>query len=885
MEIKRELKFEGLELGLGSFPLGYKPLPQPLTIEKTSKDGQTSPKIASPYVVTNLFLTTTNLKFSRYFSESDLFFAYRVDQGFYIPLNNRQLDSLILRFALYHNVAAHTPPNFRKQVISDLKSLLVDKDQPKEDPFLIMGNGAYNIATKQLVPWSPQIFSLSKIPYNFDPEATCPNFLKFLEFAFYNDAPKIQFIRAYLWAILNGYTKAQIFIYLLGQGGTGKSTLTNILKSSLGSHMVLTTNLRELHNDKFEAYNILGKRLILISDTEHYQGDLSILKSITGNDALIGRIKHKSGSFEVLPRGLVIITGNTPLGSKDSGGALSRRIRVVPMNRKPAMAEQLYLSEGDTWTGILAPELPGILNWALSMDKESIPYLHQTLKMVPSMRDQHMITEGELNPILDWVRNCTVQGPLLGAYVGYVGHQVSYEKIILEGSRRGTLYPCYYIYMKDRGLLPVNQLKFIRELLDLGLTHSIPLEKVRRSLGIYIRGIEVQPLFYNRDSLKGAPLLIESSKEEIPILKPIRESLYERYFEALGKTEFKANINQASREIAKDLDPKEFTRIYLEELGNFKSRNELGIVVESPSQAFSDRLDFLYKKSITQLIKFGVVAYKYRMMGLSPRIIPQSYGASINSVRKDVRARIFSKLRPFFKSQGYVLLDVDLKSCYTSILLGLYPQELRSVQLAIEGQGLWKYIQGEFEAKGNGSLYNKAAVKICTYSSFFLGGNRAMVNGILEYFRTQLGMTPKEFRELPSHPSLYEMARSVAEVMQNSEIIQDFREISKVVMESHKGEELKGPTGHAYLVEEETFKSAYPNFLQSYEFALLAEGTLRFLEKFKSAILIGHFHDGNLILVKESEKAEAISELNKLVGDVGRSLNLLYPQTIETKVF
>ena len=35
---------------------------------------------------------------------------------------------------------------------------------------------------------------------------------------------------------------------------------------------------------------------------------------------------------------------------------------------------------------------------------------------------------------------------------------------------------------------------------------------------------------------------------------------------------------------------------------------------------------------------------------------------------------------------------------------------------------------------------------------------------------------------------------------------------------------LVGPTGHHYRVSDNTFQSAYPSWLQSYEFALLAEG-------------------------------------------------------------
>jgi len=38
--------------------------------------------------------------------------------------------------------------------------------------------------------------------------------------------------------------------------------------------------------------------------------------------------------------------------------------------------------------------------------------------------------------------------------------------------------------------------------------------------------------------------------------------------------------------------------------------------------------------------------------------------------------------------KGFVLVDLDLKSCYTLILLGLYPEELRVLQYAIEKVGL-----------------------------------------------------------------------------------------------------------------------------------------------------------------------------------------------------
>lgn len=66
---------------------------------------------------------------------------------------------------------------------------------------------------------------------------------------------------------------------------------------------------------------------------------------------------------------------------------------------------------------------------------------------------------------------------------------------------------------------------------------------------------------------------------------------------------------------------------------------------------------------------------------------------------------------------------------------------MQSIQLAIENRGLWNYIEDEFKGKGMGHLYNKKFVKICVYSSFFLGGTKAMMEGIMDSVREDIGVT------------------------------------------------------------------------------------------------------------------------------------------------
>ncbi len=50
----------------------------------------------------------------------------------------------------------------------------------------------------------------------------------------------------------------------------------------------------------------------------------------------------------------------------------------------------------------------------------------------------------------------------------------------------------------------------------------------------------------------------------------------------------------------------------------------------------------------------------------------------------------------------------------------------------METSGLWNYIQKEFQREGRADQFNKPAVKVCVYSSFFGGGVKAMRTGILE---------------------------------------------------------------------------------------------------------------------------------------------------------
>lgn len=158
-----------------------------------------------------------------------------------------------------------------------------------------------------------------------------------------------------------------------------------------------------------------------------------------------------------------------------------------------------------------------------------------------------------------------------------------------------------------------------------------------------------------------------------------------------------------------------------------------------------------------------------------------------------------------------------------------------------------------------------------------------MIQGMMGEHQKSLGLTPKEFRELPDYERFYKSSRIIAEVMQNSSVILDFRNISGDMKNAYLGDALIGPTGHYYMVTEETFPSAYSSYLQSFEFALLADTTLQLVRENPKIEVIGHFHDGNVLLIPEADLAETKSQFQAKLKKLGYSLGLAYEQKIEVK--
>ena len=579
-----------------------------------------------------------------------------------------------------------------------------------------------------------------------------------------------------------------------------------------------------------------------------------------------------SVNFDFHISGLVMVTSNFRLGSTDTSGALERRIRILettrvvsPINRKP-----LLDIINDEPEGEFAPILGGIFKWAY----KGLSVENACSTAIQNNPGQHLL-EG-LNPLKDWVNEELEPGE--GAYVAYV---VNPDK---EAKRRaaesGGLYPYYYFYCLRLGEKPLGH-KYFTE----GLKTNVPwnIERVRKNAGAYIKGVQIKPSVLHRGLDFQAPLnedvfeQVEKGElsrefkyaqfEPVDHKDILNQPYYKDYLKVLKATPLKKSINKAIRSNCPSVD--EVLEEFFEDVTN-------------PQPSYKARVKEILSRNLDTVKKQGAIPYNYKIMGTSPRILPVNYGQTINNFKRAFRTKCYEKIPKLVNN--YVVVDFDLCSCYNTIVLGLFPEELTTIKRALANKGLWEYLREEFIKSGKGDQFNKDAVKICVYSSFFMGGKKAMVKGILENEAKTLGYSIPKFKDAPCYEEVKLMAESIADYMLESPVIKDYRAVAENLKQKFMDHNLVGPTGHHYFISDDArFNSAYPMFLQSYEFYILSNAFLKVKEKYKDVELIGHYHDGNTALIPRDLKDEVVKYYQECINKLGDDLKLKHPVELEVK--
>lgn len=234
------------------------------------------------------------------------------------------------------------------------------------DPWLLnCQNGILDLKTGELKPHDPQAFVTKMAGAEYDPGATCPRFLAFLDKVFNADQKVIKFIQRAVGYSLTGNVGEQCLFFPHGLGKNGKSVFTGTLQAVMGDYGLKTPTdtlmLRHFDNSiNNDLARLAGARVVVAAElAEGKRLNESTVKDLVGGDIIAARYLHKE-YFEFAPSFKLWMYGNHKPIIKGTDEGIWRRIKLIPFTvvipeseRDPNLLEKLK------------GELPGILAWAV----------------------------------------------------------------------------------------------------------------------------------------------------------------------------------------------------------------------------------------------------------------------------------------------------------------------------------------------------------------------------------------------------------------------------------------------------------------------------------------------------------------------------------------
>jgi len=112
----------------------------------------------------------------------------------------------------------------------------VRPDDLDADPWVLnLLNGTFDLRRRVLRPHDPADLCTQLAPVNYDPEAECPRWMKFMGRVFAGNDNLISFMQRAIGYALTGDTSEHVVFILWGSGANGKSTMLSTLAAMLGT--------------------------------------------------------------------------------------------------------------------------------------------------------------------------------------------------------------------------------------------------------------------------------------------------------------------------------------------------------------------------------------------------------------------------------------------------------------------------------------------------------------------------------------------------------------------------------------------------------------------------------------------------------------------------
>jgi putative DNA primase/helicase len=252
-----------------------------------------------------------------------------------------------------------------KSTVETLKFFALTEKFPsvsQGDNTLVFDSCSFSPSTQKVLPHSKTQYARNKLNFDYDPKATCPHWLKFLNDIWGLDSDHLQkemLLQEYMGLCLTNITKFGKMLWLIGHGSNGKSVILDVTIAMVGKDNSSAVPLKDF-GGRFKLIDLVDKLVNIDADMEidAVLADHSVKKVVTGD--LISVEQKGEPAFTCSITAKILGAANELPKTKDSSHGFFRRLMTLEFNRIFTDQEQ-----DKELTPRLKTELPGIFNWAV----------------------------------------------------------------------------------------------------------------------------------------------------------------------------------------------------------------------------------------------------------------------------------------------------------------------------------------------------------------------------------------------------------------------------------------------------------------------------------------------------------------------------------------
>lgn len=289
---------------------------------------------------------------------------YKYTKGIYKRCSAFEIENMLLKFKPTQKSIV-LPKSLSDTKIQEVmrnikKRRFFYSDMFNQENIINFKNGFFDVKTGKLMDHTMDIISTIQLPYNYDKDAKCPLFIKTINESLEGDLEKIGIFQEFIGYCLIKSTKYERALFLVGEAGTGKSTLLEAVEAVLGEENCSSIRMDMLCSPQYVG-NLLDKYVNIDREIpQEISNYEDALKKIISGEKVTINTKYIP-TYDAKPFCKLIFAANDLPRISDTSNAVFRRLLLLDFNNVVDIDKiDVNLKQK------LKQECAGIFNWAFT---------------------------------------------------------------------------------------------------------------------------------------------------------------------------------------------------------------------------------------------------------------------------------------------------------------------------------------------------------------------------------------------------------------------------------------------------------------------------------------------------------------------------------------